>query len=121
MNKPTNQPWQLEFDKAFQFKIKAWNPKEQEKADMLRDLTQEWFDTAFAPQIKQFITELLQREKEEVEIRFGAKALKDILWANETGFKNGYNYAREEMKQWAEEKVGENHDKLLQELLEELK
>lgn len=87
MNKPTNQPWQLEFDKEFETMFDGY---ERELTDLDKN------------KVKQFISELLQREKEE-------------------SCKVGYNYARKEMKQWAEEKVGENHEKLMIELLEELK
>ena len=105
--------WSVEFDKTFKEKNKIYLQDEFHLKNGVHLIN-------ILEPVKQFITELLQREKEEVEIRFGAKALKDILWANETGFKNGYNYARKEMKQWAEEKVGENHDKLLEKLLKEL-
>ena len=79
--------------------------------------------------IEQFISELLQRERESVK--------RDIMADIEKGFTAGYNYARKEMKQWAEENLragGEARDRkfhglganainnlVLQELLEELK
>ena len=87
MDKPTNQPWQVELKKTKLYKYggSCWECCDYE--EICKDN-------------EQFITELLQREKEE-------------------SCKVGYNYARKEMKQWAEEKVGD--DKLLQELLEELK
>ena len=71
-------------------------------------------DSGFNAHDIQFITELLQKNIEHC-------GEKDCPECNLKAFTAGYNYARKEMKQWAEEKVGENHDRLLQELLEELK
>lgn len=72
-----------------------------EDTDILHDLVSDKI-LCSRQAIVNFISELLLREREEA-------------------FKIGYNYARKEIKQWAEDKVGENHEKLLLELLEELK
>lgn len=63
-----------------------------------------------------YISELLQREREEIKKIMLLQCDGHTVEAFNTGYKAG----REEILKWAEDKVGENHDKLLLELLEEL-